>query len=139
MTGHTLAAVGLAAILTTGCTTPGTHTPAGTPPAIGQIDLEQLPDVPHHDGPRPMAFAQPDAAEPEQVAISQLVDGLAAQGLDVVDVGSTTTGAGPDHRTLRVAVTHQSARSAPHTSVYELELTRDDAGTWTVVSWTAVQ
>lgn len=139
MTAHILTAAGLAAVLLTGCAAdppPPTH----DAPAIRRIQLRQLPQAPPHDDLRPVeAAGRPDVADPQQVATALLVAGITAQGLDVVDIGAATIRTTPDRRTLRIAVTHQSGRSAPHTSVYDVELQRAADGTWAVVSSTAVQ
>lgn len=140
MTTPALAAAGLAATLLAGCAATTASPPTGRAPAIRHVELRQLPAAPAHDDPRPIELRDPpDPADPAQVAIAQLVAGLAAQDLQVVDIGAATIRTTPDRRTLRVAVTHRTDRSAPHTSVYEVELARGGDGSWAVLLAEAVQ
>lgn len=140
MTAPRLAAAGLAATLLAGCVATSASPHIGRAPAIRQIELRALPAPPAHDDPQPIEIDdRPDPTDPQQVAIAQIVAGLAAQDLEVVDVGVATIGTGTDRRTFAIAVSHRTRDSTWHTSVYEVVLARDDDGSWAVRSAEAVQ
>lgn len=129
---RTLATITATALtLLAGCTTSRTADRAR--PSVSQVSIWRLPDQPDHGPDRPTD--QPpgplDRSDPTEVAVAQIVAGLADQGLDVVDLGVDTLRASSAAVTVRVAATHRAgAAGPPHTSVYELDLTRTADGSW---------
>jgi hypothetical protein len=124
-----------AALVVTGCT-PETARVRPGPPARAVID-GRLPEQPFHDaGPPPGGrheLADLDQADPAEVAIDRIAARLAAQGLEIDDLGIATIARADDRVTLRVAATHRTGPAAtPYTSVYELDLTRGPDGHWSV-------
>lgn len=134
-----LTAAALGAALLAACTPAPTQAPPGQP-AIRQLALDRLPAEPAHTEPTGPAPVRPgDPADPATVALDLVVDGLAAQGLQIVDAGTTLIAASSGRTTVRVAVTHTPDGEATHTSVYDLDLTRSDGDGWTVVAGRTVQ
>jgi len=128
----THAALAATALALAACTT-GTTAVDGGPP-VGHVAISQLPEQPAHEPDLPLD--QPsrpmDRSDPAAVAAALVVAGLAEQGLEVVDLGVQTLPATADGITVRVAATHRPGQGAPHTSVYELDLTRvgGPGGSW---------
>jgi hypothetical protein len=105
-------------------------------PPLRHVAVGLLPEEPAHDDDLPEA--QPpgpvDRSDPATAAVELIVAGLAAQGLEVLDVGVEIIAATPAAATALVAATHRTETAGgPHTSVYELDLSRDPAGTWRLV------
>jgi len=137
MRARDLTAAMTAVALLTACTG-GQPPPHGGAPAVTRIRLDRLPPEPAHpDELTPLPAATADPADPVQVAVRMLLDGLDAQDLRAVDVGATTITATSDRTTVRVAVTHTDGTGA-HTSIYEVDLQQADDGIWTVVGSRAV-
>ncbi|HUG86840.1 MAG TPA: hypothetical protein VMM13_19880 [Euzebya sp.] len=133
---RTLATVAAAALTLAGCTT-STTTVEGSPP-IRQVAIARLPEQPAHAPELPLD--QPpgpvDRSDPAAVAVALIVAGLAEEGLEMMDLGVQTLPASPNAVTVRVAAAHRAElASAPHTSVYELDLTRGPGGTWRLVGY----
>ncbi len=132
---RTFAAVAAAA-LTLGCTASSTAV-EGNPP-LRHVAIARLAEEPAHDDELPVQ--QPpgpvDRSDPAAVAAALIVAGLAEQGLQVVDLGVQTLAVNPTAATVRVAATHRAEMAgAPHTSVYELDLTPEPDGSWRVVDF----
>ena len=128
---RSVTAVVAAAITLAGCAAAST-TGASSPP-VRHVAVAALPEEPAHDDEllvtRPSGSV--DRSEPAAVAAELIVAGLAEQGLEVVDLGVEILVATPSAATVRVAATHRAeTATALHTSVYELDLTRDRGGPW---------
>ena len=137
---RTFATVTLAAITLAGCvrTPPAVE---GRPP-VRHVVVARLPELPAHDPDAPVVLPSDpvDRSDPEAVAAALVVTGLTKQGLDVVDLGTDTVVATAAVATVRVAATHRAdATATPHTSVYELKLTRDRAGSWHLLEFRQAQ
>lgn len=122
--------------------------PAATPvegrPPVRHVVPAQLPEEPAHDHEQPLEHVdhgQPDdPRDPGAVAVAQVLAGLAEQGLEVVDLGVDAAATDGGRTSVRVAVTHRPDRAGtPHTSVYELHLTRDPDGIWRLDSFGQAQ
>jgi hypothetical protein len=133
---RTLAAVAAAVLVLLGCT-PGGPVGESSPP-VRQAAIARLPEQPAHDDDQPV-HRPPDSVDlddPAAVAVELIVAGLAEQGLEVVDVGVETLTVTPKAVTVLVAATHRAEMTGvPHTSVYELDLTRDPGGAWRLVGF----
>lgn len=131
---HTTLVLAIAALAVSGCTP--TTSEAGSAPPIRHVAVGRLPDQPLHDAERPtidLDAGEPDATDPVAVAIDQLVQGLRAEGLEILDLGGQPVALVDRHVTLHVVATHRTATTATsYTSVYELDLTRGTDGTWFV-------
>lgn len=128
-----------AAVVLAGCST----APAvmdGSPPAR-HVTVSRLPDQPAHDHERPLERpAGPvDRDDPAAVAVALVVDGLVEQDLEVVDLGVETLAENTSTATVRIATSHQTEAGASHTSVYELDLSRDVEGSWRIVGFRQAQ
>ena len=125
------ATVTFAALTLAGCYPHPTAVEGGPP--VRHVAISRLPEQPaHHDE---VPVAQPpgplDRSDPVAVAVALIVTGLAEEGLEVVDLGTETLAAKPAVATVRVAASHrQQGGATPHTSVYELDLSRDPGGSW---------
>ncbi len=53
----------------------------------------------------------------------------------MVDLGVETLAANGSAAHVRIAATHRTQAGAPHTSVYELDLSRDAGGSWRLVGF----
>ncbi len=108
----------------------------GSPP-VRHIAVSRLPDQPAHDHERPLEHASGpvDQNDPAVVAVALVVDGLAEQNLELVDLGVETLAASPSTATVRIAATHRTEAGAPHTSIYELDLSHDTGGSWRLVGF----
>ncbi|WP_370327135.1 hypothetical protein [Euzebya sp.] len=109
----------------------------GSPP-VRQVAIARLPEQPAHDPELPLDHPPGpiDPSDPAAVAVALIASGLAEEGLEVMDLGVETLLASPDAVTVRVAAAHLAElASAPHTSVYELHLTREPGGTWRLVGY----
>ena len=133
---HVAVAVALTLV---GCA-PSAATPARGAPVVGHAPLDRLVDEPAHDPPTALAAPQRGAAGhgAGQVAMRLILDGLDAQGLDVVDVGVQQTIRRAGAATVVVAATHASSSGATHTSIYQLDLVRTRRG-WQLQSFRPVQ
>lgn len=136
----TLATLAGTALVLTACTTGSTGV-EGSPP-VRHVAIQRLPEQPAHEADRPLD--QPpgpvDRSDPAAVAVAIVVAGLAEQGLEVVDMGVEAVPATSDRVTVRVAATHRAGVSAaPHTSVYELDLTRGPGGSWRLAGFRQAQ
>lgn len=125
----------VAALAASGCTLKSPE--VGSVPPIRHVASGRLPDQPLHDADQAAngssLSGEVDPTDPVAVATSRIVDGLRAQGLEVVDLGAETVARVDDLVTVRVAITHRVEPDAtPHTSVYELGLTRGRDGVWEV-------
>ncbi len=137
---RTLATAAVATLTLVGCNT--SPIPIGDGPPVRHVAISRLPEQPAHDHEAPVA--QPsgpvDRGDPVAVAVALIVTGLAEQGLEVVDLGTETLVANPAVATVRIAATHRAdVTAAPHTSVYELDLTRDADGSWRLVDFQQAQ
>jgi hypothetical protein len=136
---RTLATVAVATLTLAGCTTPTTMTVEGEGgPPIGQVAIARLPEQPAHDAELPLH--QPpgpvDRSDPAAVAVALIASGLAQEGLEVIDLGVQSLPTAANTVTVRVAAAHRAElASAPHTSVYELHLSREPGGTWRLVDY----
>ena len=124
-------AVVAAAITLAGCAAAST-TAASSPP-LRHVAVAALPEEPAHDDE--LRSIEPpgsvDRSDPGAVAAELIVSGLAEQGLEVVDLGVENLAATPTAATVRIAATHRAeTATALHTSVYEVDLTRDRGGPW---------
>ena len=128
-----------AALALAGCST-APAVVGGSPP-VRHVTVSRLPDQPAHDDERPLEDpAGPvDRDDPAAVGVALVVDGLAEQNLDVVDLGVETLAANPSTATVRIAATHRTEAGAPHTSIYELDLSRDADGPWRLVGFRQAQ
>ena len=125
----------LAALAASGCTLKSPE--VGSVPPVRHVAVGRLPDQPLHDadnGTNGWSLSgEVEPTDPVTVATARIVGGLRDQGLEVVDLGAETTARVDDLVTVRVAVTHRPGPDAtPHTSVYELDLTRGRDGEWEV-------
>lgn len=129
-------ALGMAVTLLAGCSPGSTSTITDGVPAVRRIALDTLPDGPAHpDSATPIVVGLPDTGDPVQVATNVLVLGLTQQGLDVLDLGADVPGVPSGEQvTVRVAITHANSEGVEHTSVYDVDLTRSNDRTWTVVA-----
>ena len=129
---RTLATLAAAALTLAACTT---STAVERTPPVRHVELSGLPEQPAHDHEGPPE--QPpgvDRGDPAVVAVALVVDGLAEQGLEVIDLAVERVRGRPEAVTVRVAATHQPAASGPsHTSVYELDLARGHDRGWRLV------
>ena len=123
------------ALTLVGCA-PAEGPPARGAPVVGHAPLDRLVDEPAHDPPT--ALAAPAAHEATQVATRLILDGLDAQGLDVVDLGVQQTARRAGAATVVVAATHASSSGATHTSIYQVDLVRARRG-WQLQSFRPVQ
>lgn len=128
---RTFAAVAATALVLAGC---GSGRTAGdSSPPVRQLAIAALPEEPAHDDALALQpSAEPvDRSDPAAVAVELIVGGLAGQGLGVVDVGVEALAGTATAVTVLVAATHRAGTAAvEHTSVYELDLTRDTGGSW---------
>ena len=122
-----------------GCSTE-TGVVDGSPP-VRHVTVSRLPDQPAHDHERPVKHPARSVArnDPAAVAVALVVDGLAEQDLEVVDLGVETLAANPSTATVRIAATHRTQDGAPHTSIYELDLSRAAEGSWRLVGFRQAQ
>jgi hypothetical protein len=132
---RTTIVLAVAALAASGCTLKSPE--VGSFPPVRHVAAGQLPDQPLHDADNgtngSSVSGEVDPTDPVAVATARTVGSLRAQGLEVVDLGAETTVRVDDLVTVRVAVTHRNGPDAtPHTSVYELDLTRDRDGVWEV-------
>ena len=127
------------ALTLVGCA-PAEGPPARGAPVVGHAPLDRLVDEPAHDPPTALAAPPRGAAahEAAQVATRLILDGLEAQGLDVVDLGVQQTTRRAGAATVVVAATHASSSGATHTSIYQLDLVRTRRG-WQLQSFRPVQ
>ena len=130
-----LAIVTSAALMLAGCAT-ATAPVEGSPP-VRHLALSRLAEGPAHDDALPVepALGPLDQNDPEEVAAALIVAGLAEQGLEVVDVGVQTLARETAAATVRVAATHRARGGAPHTSIYELQLSRRPEASWRLVGF----
>jgi hypothetical protein len=112
----------------------------GSPP-VRHVSIAGLPEQPAHDHDRPLEHpaAPVDRDDPAAVAVGLIVEGLAEQDLEVIDLGVDTLAASPSTATVRIAATHQTQTGTPHTSVYELDLSRDAEGSWRLAGFRQAQ
>ncbi|MEX0835921.1 MAG: hypothetical protein WD010_07505 [Nitriliruptor sp.] len=133
---HTTIVLAVAALAVSGCTP--TTSEVGSVPPVRHVVVGGLPDQPLHEAERStidLDSGEPDATDPVAVAIDQLVQGLRAQGLEILDLGSETVALVDGHATVRVVVTHGTApATTSYTSVYELDLIRGGDGAWSVTA-----
>lgn len=137
---RTLATLAAAALTVAACATNSTAVD-GTPP-VRHIETSQLPEQPAHEPHAPLdpSPGPVDHGDPESVAVALIVEGLADQGLQVVDLGVEGLPAQRGVVTVRVVATHQAdAAAMSHTSVYEIDLARDPAGSWRPVGFRQAQ
>jgi hypothetical protein len=110
---------------------------------VQHVAIGRLPDQPAHDDPT--RLHQPtgpiDRTDPAAVAAALVIAGLADQDLEVVDLGVDTLAIEPTAASVRVAATHRppTAAAAAHTSVYELDLTREPNGAWQLAGFRQTQ
>jgi hypothetical protein len=137
---RTLALATTVLLALAGCATEPAVVVAGSPP-VGHVTIAGLPEQPahEHDGPLERPAAPMDRDDPAAVAAGLVVEGLAEQDLEVVDLGVDTLAASPSAATVRIAATHQTETGIPHTSVYELDLSRDPEGSWRLVGFRQAQ
>lgn len=77
---------------------------------------------------------------PAHVATAIVLDGLAEEGLEVLDFGVEHIAVGSAAATVRVAATHRGAKAtAPHMSVYVLALVREGSRRWRLASFEQAQ
>ena len=136
----TIASVAAALVMLAGCT--ASTTPVQGRPPVAQLALSQLPQQPAHGDERPLLRpSDPDGPDdPAAVAAAVILAGLAEEQREVVDLGIETIQAASQAVTLLVAATHRSGlEAAPHTSVYELDVTRHPDGSWRLASFRQVQ
>ena len=137
---RTFATATLAAITLAGCTTRPAAVEGSSP--VRHVAVSRLTELPAHDPDAPVVLPSDpvDRGDPEAVAGALIVAGLTEQGLEVVDLGTDTVVATAALATVRVAATHRvDATATPHTSVYELDLTRDRAGSWHLLDFRQAQ
>jgi hypothetical protein len=132
---RTLVITTTAALALAGCSTAPPPV-EGSPPAR-HISVFHLPEQPAHDDERALGHpAEPaDQDDPVAVAVGLIIEGLAEQDLEVVDLGVETLAATPSNARVRIAATHRTQTGVPHTSVYELDLARDAEGPWRLVGF----
>lgn len=94
---------------------PGSTPPAGAPP---------------HSPARSAA----EAADPQQVAASFILDGLTAEGLLATSIDTEVTGHTGGQATVDVTVAHSPGHGHPTQSRYRLEVT-DTPNGWTVTGY----
>lgn len=109
-------------------------------PVVGHAPLDRLVDEPAHDPPTALTVPPRGAAAhgAAQVATRLILDGLDAQGLDVVDLGVQQTARRAGAATVVVAATHASSSGATHMSIYQVDLVRARRG-WQLQSFRPVQ
>ena len=137
---RTIATVAFAAITLAACTTSSAAV-EGSPP-VRHVVVSRLPEQPAHDPDAPVVLPSDpvDRGDPEGFAAALIAHGLAEQGLEVVDLGTDTVVATAAVATVRVAVTHRAdATATPHTSVHELDLTRDGGRSWHLLEFRQAQ
>ncbi len=141
-------AVALATLTVTAACTSGpplrsaTDTTEHGRPAISQLAIDRLPELPAHppERPVPAAATQHGGRSPVAVAERAVVAGLTAQRLEVLDLGAVAVAAGDDRTTVRVVATHQPPGGGrQHTSIYDLNLTLQPDGGWELVASRTVQ
>jgi hypothetical protein len=133
---HVAVAVALTLV---GCAPPAPP-PARGAPVVGHAPLDRLVDEPAHGPPTALAAPSRGAAEhgADQVAMRLILEGLEAQGLDVVDLGVQQTTRRAGAATVVVAATHAASSGATHMSIYQLDLVRTGRG-WQLQSFRPVQ
>ena len=132
-TTRTFATVATAAVLAA-CTTSDNRA-TGRPP-VSRVAISRLPEQPaHDDAARPLEHpTATNPRDPTAVAAALILEGLAKQGLGVIDLGAETVRTAANDATVRVAATHEAAGSTGrHTSIYELDLRRDRGRNWNLV------
>ena len=122
-----------------GCATDPSVVDGGPP--VRHVTESRVPDQPAHDDDRPVEHAggRANRDDPAAVAVATVVDGLAEQNLEVVDLGVETLGENPSTATVRIAATHRTQAGAAHTSIYELDLSRAAEGSWRLVGFRQAQ
>ena len=132
---RTLATIAALALALTGCTT-GRAAVEGSPP-VRHVTISGLPEQPTNDPDRPLKHpaVSLDRDDPAAVAVTLIEDGLAEEGLQLLDVGVQTRTSRPGAATVRIAATHQAQGGTRHTSIYELDLARHPKASWRVVTF----
>lgn len=126
-----------AVVLVTACA-PATYKRGVGVPAVGQIEIRGLPlPAAHGEDESPLPTTPPDTDSPTALAVEYIRDGLSAQRLDIVDIGSDRLDDSPRRVTIRVAATFVAATGTVHTSFYDVELRRD-SDAWVVATARAV-